>query len=62
MQGIGYYPMRVLWDRESGYDYRNHLHVGQYFLITSVCKFLLYVSLNPMNDNGLLTKWFIAES
>ena len=54
--------MRVLWDRESGHDYRNHLHVGQYFLITSVCRFLLYASFNPMNDNVLPTKWFIAES
>jgi hypothetical protein len=54
--------MSVLWDRESGYDYRIHLHEGQYFLITSVCKFLLYTLFNPMNDNVLLTKWFIAES
>jgi hypothetical protein len=33
---------------------------GQFFLITSVCKFLLYASFNPMNDNVLLTKWFIG--
>ncbi len=50
MQGIEYYPMRVLRNRESGYDYRNHLHVGQYFSITSICKFLFYASFNPMND------------
>jgi hypothetical protein len=57
MQSIGYYPMSVHWDRESGHDYRNYLHVGQYFLIRSVCKFLLYAN----DDNVLLTKWFIAE-